>query len=100
MSHNSFVVSRPEHNNSGGNLTQHVSQLPPHVSANMHVSQTVATGQNSVTNNNGHAAPASAAPVKQNNFADFANFDTAAFDSLPPGKASNLNSRSILNNLL
>ena len=66
----SHVVSRPEH-----------AAPPPTNGAAPHVAPQVP-----------HVAPVSSNPVAAavssagDNFANFADFDTAAFDSLPPGR--------------
>ena len=72
---NSFIVSRPEH----------VSQ--PHVPTHV-VQVTVARPEPNPAPSNGQLSSAApAAPTGgRDNFADFANFDAAAFDSEPAGE--------------
>ena len=73
----SHVVSRPEHAAPAptNGATPHVAQVVAHVAPQVP-----------------HVAPVSSNPVAAavssagDNFANFADFDTAAFDSLPPGR--------------
>ena len=72
---NSFIVSRPEH------VTQ------PHVPTHVVQVTVVRPEPNPAPSNGQLSSAAPAAPTGgRDNFADFANFDAAAFDSEPAGE--------------
>ena len=77
---NSFVVSRPEHvSQTHVSTVGHVPNVVGHVAAPI---QVPTNGQQTVPSNN----VSNVTSKPSDNFANFADFDAAAFDSLPPGK--------------
>ena len=86
---NSFVVSRPEHvSQTHVSSVGHVPNVVGHVSAPRDPApvQVPTNGQQTVPSVVGGNNITNVASKPSDNFANFADFDAAAFDSLPPGK--------------